>query len=429
MKIKIYSIIAIAVVAVFISSCQKKGDGKEQSAATDEKSVVIDSMSPYHIDKTLTEVTFSENGDTLLRYPYDIEDSVYTVPPTVKCIYDRAFMGCRNLREVTIPPTVERIDMAAFDNCQDLERVFIQAKLDTMPYRFLNGCMKLKEIHVACKVPPVVEKNEEDELYNFQIVFGHADLNSLVLYVPAGCEERYKRAYGWRLFKHVKEEKETGLTRIRKCIVNGDARQLASLVCHYPFSRPYPLKDIENQKQMIAYFDILFDEHIKRMLRNSTDEDWNNGGWRGYYFSNGLIWASPDSLEAVNYMSAKEKALYEKTIKKDMISLHPSLQKKGLRPLLCYQDMTNGSILRVDKDKDKYRLALYHKGTKLSGIPDVCVYGTLEIQGSMAIGCFSFKKGQTEYEFDDDSEELIISVSGEIKERHQLSKCYWLDKI
>lgn len=227
----------------------------------------------------------------------------------------------------------------------------------------------------------------------------------------------------------IKEEKESGLARIRKCIVNGDARQLASLVCHYPFSRPYPLKDIENQKQMIAYFDILFDEHIKRMLRNSTDEDWNNGGWRGYYFNNGLIWASPDSLEAVNYMSAKEKVLYEKTIKKDMASLHPSLQKKGLRPLLCYQDQTDGSILRVDKDKEKYRLALYHKGTKLSGIPDVCVYGTMEIQGSMAIGCFSFKKGQTMYEFDDDSNELIISVSGEVKERHQLSKCYWLDKV
>lgn len=208
MKIKIYSIIGIAVVAVFFSSCQKKGDGKEQTVATDEKSVEIDPISPYHIDKALTEVTFSENRDTLLRYPYDIKDSVYTVPPTVKCIYDRAFMGCRNLKEVTIPPTVKRIDMAAFDNCQDLERVFLQTKLDTMPYRFLNGCMKLKEIHVACKVPPVVEKNEEDELYNFQIVFGHADLNSLVLYVPAGCVEEYKRAYGWRQFKIIKEEKK-----------------------------------------------------------------------------------------------------------------------------------------------------------------------------------------------------------------------------
>lgn len=217
------------------------------------------------------------------------------------------------------------------------------------------------------------------------------------------------------------------LKRLTQCIVNGDARQLASLVYYYPFSRPYPLRDIKNKKQMIAYFDILFDDSIKNMLRRSSDKDWDNGGWRGYCFGNGLIWASPDSLEGVNYMSAKEKALYEKTIKKDIASIHPSLQEKGLRPFICYRDQTDGSIMRIDEDKEKYRLALYQRGTSLSGIPDVCIYGTMEIQGSMAIRCFTFKDSQTTYEFDDDSEELIISVSGEEKGRHNLRKCYWLD--
>ncbi len=221
----------------------------------------------------------------------------------------------------------------------------------------------------------------------------------------------------------------SALKRLTQCIVNGDARQLASLVCYYPFSRPYPLKDIENKKQMIAYFDILFDDSIKNMLRRSSDKDWDNGGWRGFCFDNGQIWASPDSLEAVNYMSAKEKALYEMTVKKEITSLHQSLRKKGIRPFNCYQDQADGSILRIDGDKEMYRLALYRKGTNLSGIPDVCVYGTMEIRGSMGIKCFTFNDNHIKYEFDDESKELVIFVSGEEKGRHNLKKCYWLDIV
>lgn len=221
----------------------------------------------------------------------------------------------------------------------------------------------------------------------------------------------------------------SALKRLTQCIVDGDARQLASLVCYYPFSRPYPLNDIENKKQMIAYFDIMFDENIKNMLRRSSDKDWGNGGWRGYCFDNGLIWASPDSLEAVNYMSAKEKALYERTVKKDIASIHPSLRNKDLRPICCYQDQSDGAILRIDEVNEKYRLTLYHQGTSLSSVPDVCVYGTMEIQGSMAVRLFTFKYKQTTYEFDDEGEKLIISVSGEEKERHNLKKCYWLDFV
>lgn len=73
----------------------------------------------------------------------------------------------------------------------------------------------------------------------------------------------------------------SALKRLTQCIVDGDARQLASLVCSYPFSRQYPLRDIVNKKQMISYFDILFDDSIKNMLRRSSDNDWANGIWIG----------------------------------------------------------------------------------------------------------------------------------------------------
>jgi hypothetical protein len=121
----------------------------------------------------------------------------------VKCIYDRAFQGCRNLKKVVVPETVRHIEMAAFDGCEDLRQVFLYAPLDTMPYRLLNGCDNLREIHVASEVPPVVEEYEEDEMYSFRIVFGNADLDSLVLYVPRNAVVKYKKAYGWRMFKNI----------------------------------------------------------------------------------------------------------------------------------------------------------------------------------------------------------------------------------
>lgn len=184
-------------------SCKDNISSNDRVVATTSDEVKMDSLSPYWYDKNQTEVTFSESGDTLLRYPYDVEVDEYVVPASVECIFERAFQGCRNLKKVVAPETVRHIEMAAFDGCEDLKQVFLYARVDTMPYRFMNGCDKLREIHLTNKVPPVVEEYEEDEMYSFRIVFGSADLDSLVLYVPRDAVQKYKKAYGWRMFKNI----------------------------------------------------------------------------------------------------------------------------------------------------------------------------------------------------------------------------------
>lgn len=184
-------------------SCKDNAASKDREVATTSDEVEMDSLSPYWYDKNQREVTFSENGDTLLRYPHDVDVDEYVVPASVKCIFERAFQGCRNLKKVVVPETVRHIEMAAFNGCEDLRQVFLYAPLDTMPYRLLNGCDKLREIHLTNKVPPVVEEYEEDEMYSFRIVFGSADLDSLVLYVPRDAIQKYKKAYGWRIFKNI----------------------------------------------------------------------------------------------------------------------------------------------------------------------------------------------------------------------------------
>ena len=184
-------------------SCKDNISSNDRVVATTSDEVEMDSLSPYWYDKNQREVTFSESGDTLLRYPHDVEVDEYLVPASVKCIFERAFQGCRNLKKVVVPETVRHIEMAAFNGCEDLRQVFLYAPLDTMPYRLLNGCDNLREIHIASEVPPVVEEYEEDEMYSFRIVFGNADLDSLVLYVPRDAIQKYKKAYGWRIFKNI----------------------------------------------------------------------------------------------------------------------------------------------------------------------------------------------------------------------------------
>lgn len=417
------NIIVVIIVSVLVPSCHK------QAKAT--KGI---------LDENQKFVTFSVMHDTLYRYPRKIADTSYTIPPAVRYVCDRAFSCNGNLKEVVIPKTVRKIGIATFDSCPHLERVYLHTQLDTMPFRFLNGCNKLSELHVANYVPPVIERFDEAEEFNFHTTFGYADQGSLVLYVPKKSFLKYRNAYGWRLFKHIEVEDieddemegtPSGFERIKQCIINGDAHQFASLVSCYPLRRRYPLKPIENREQMIAYFDIMFDDSIKNLLRYSTDEDWYNGGWRGYSFGAGDIWTYSDSITAINYMSAKEKALYEKTIKQDIESLYKSLQGKGWKPYRCFSDLADGSVLRIDKNGEKYRLLVYHNRKRLSDIPDMCVYGTLDIQGSMANELYTFDVGETTYEifYGLDPTSLNISFSGEIREKHELKMCYWLDLV
>lgn len=197
------TVLCMLLLFFALLSCKDNAASKDMEVATTSDEVKMDSLSPYWYDGNQTEVTFSESGDTLLRYPYDVEVDEYVVPASVECIFERAFQGCRNLKKVVVPETVRHIEMAAFDGCEDLEQVFLYAQLDTMPYRFLNGCNKLREIHIASEVPPVVEEYEEDEMYSFRIVLGNADLDSLVLFVPCDAVQKYKKAYGWRIFKNI----------------------------------------------------------------------------------------------------------------------------------------------------------------------------------------------------------------------------------
>lgn len=190
--------------------------------------------------------------------------------------------------------------------------------------------------------------------------------------------------------------------QILDAIANGKKELFAELV-NYPLHRKYPLHDIENEQQMIRYFDTLFDKSFRERVAKLDHNSWDNVGWRGWMILNGEIWDTGIGI-IVNHYSPLEQRYAEYLKKKDMARVHPSLRGKWV-PFDCYfldsskQPDFEYSYARIDisaehapyAENTTYRLSLFKKGSKASDAPALVFFGELELAGSMNIMTYYFK--------------------------------------
>ena len=248
---------------------------------------------------------------------------------------------------------------------------------------------------------------------------------------------------------------------IMKSIADGDTKTLAALAI-YPIERRYPLHNIVSPSDMVKRFDLIFDQKFRDRMKSSKASDWHSYGWRGYSMGDdNALWVY-DSLYAINYYSAQEQALYDQLVKKEMGSLHESLQGKGWLPFCCFRDLTDGSIVRVDirerkelkeenfhkdgvalaypqlqafkvRGEEEFRLSIYPKGTALKGKPQTVMNGYVEIGGSANMMDYVFKKGDFKFEFGDsfyeDGKQILMIKKDGNETQHEIESCYWLDLI
>ena len=110
-----------------------------QAFFTELREIHVDPENPYCASKD--GVLYSKDMTILYACPAAHEGAVI-IPGTVKTIGERAFDGCRLLKEIVIPDSVTSIGRRAFMDCKALAKVVIPAGCSIGEEAFLR-CAKL----------------------------------------------------------------------------------------------------------------------------------------------------------------------------------------------------------------------------------------------------------------------------------------------
>jgi len=157
----------------------KTGDDLLLAALTDEKTTKSAGGGKLAADRA-RGIEFSEDGKTLLSYPYDLEDETYEIPEGVTEIGDGAFQLCDNLTEVHIPDSVTTIGQSAFSFCHSIVKVHIPDGVTSIGLCAFDYCSKLAEVHIPDSVTSIGASAFE----------GCESLEEVT--IPRGCEIGYE---------------------------------------------------------------------------------------------------------------------------------------------------------------------------------------------------------------------------------------------
>jgi hypothetical protein len=100
---------------------------------------------------SINGIIFSKNEKWLLFYPCGRKEAEYTVPDGIKRINFRAFVNCKNLKNVVFPGTLEMIEQFAFAGCENLTSITLPANLKGISHQAFSGCKQLKTVTLSRK--------------------------------------------------------------------------------------------------------------------------------------------------------------------------------------------------------------------------------------------------------------------------------------
>lgn len=211
-------------------------------------------------------------------------------------------------------------------------------------------------------------------------------------------------------------------------VYNNDSLAFASMV-QYPLQRPYPLHDIADSADMVAYYPVMVDDS----LRSMANDGWEQFGWRGWALNDGEIWVDTEGIYDIPYMSAAEKKNYDDLVKKEMATLSPDM-RQGYIPVGCFKADDTRAVYRIDnlRGSDTFRLAVYNKGALRNVAPDRVLYGRRVVEGSAANISYDFADGSAEaivspYPMTEGEMPSLSFSDGNTVSEIPISPVYWLD--
>lgn len=229
------------------------------------------------------------------------------------------------------------------------------------------------------------------------------------------------------------------IKNIVRAINDNNPEEFAAVV-DYPLERPYPLKDIENKDEMIAYYKTVVDDSLRNVILNSTPEDWQEFGWRGYSVHDGNYMWVDESIYAMNYLSRREQVMLDSLSSVEKKSL-PGELGSGWQPVLTLLSPETGTAYRIDmlapadrRESNKYRLAVYdnyRNRDALLEMPSKIMGGNIEVEGTANTISYIFHNDEGEEydiypDFPGTGKPLLTLPDGS---QTDLTKAYWHELI
>lgn len=144
---------------------------------------------------------------------------------------------------------------------------------------------------------------------------------------------------------------------------------------HYPFTRPYPLDDIQNENEFVTYYPLLFDDNLTQsIIQSDVDSNWGKMGYNGFMLNLGQLWLDTEGkLIAVNQLTKKENKVRNKRIKVDKKRLYKPL-RNYIQPKLILE--TDKYKIRIDEvEYDEFRLSVWEQSTTMKSKPLYSIRG------------------------------------------------------
>ncbi len=98
---------------------------------------------------------YTKDRQTLVQYAVGKQDTSFTIPDSVKSIWDGAFSKCTSLRSITIGDTVKSIGDYAFSRCISLQSIIIPNSVKSIGEGAFDGCTSLASVIIGNSVESI----------------------------------------------------------------------------------------------------------------------------------------------------------------------------------------------------------------------------------------------------------------------------------
>ena len=143
------------------------------------------------------------SGDLTILSSFIIGGQEYVVTN----IGDFAFYDCERITSVTIPETLLFIGERSFCGCHNLIKVEISKSVTSIGENAFGACYNIVSI-----VSHIEEPFMTDGFNDYK----YLTTSKVTLYVPKGCEAKYRDVKGWSNFTEIVEMEETNILSHKK---------------------------------------------------------------------------------------------------------------------------------------------------------------------------------------------------------------------